>query len=494
MNVCILEDRYDDSTSPISEFDPPSEPEHYFGRHTWERHFITKRNAVRRIIELSGRGFDLFVNLCDGAWDEDRPGIEVVQALEKLNLAFTGADSTFYDPSRETMKRVAHYCGIGTPAAVFARTPADVDRAGQTLRFPLIVKHPNSYSSIGLTADSRVDTPEELEMQYARMAEQYGSALIEEFIDGREFTVLVAENAKDPSNPLVYEPLEFHFPDGETFKHFDMKWKNYHAMRVQAFDGGEDLVRRLKRMAQDFFLGLRGTGYGRCDIRMDRGGALYMLEINPNCGVFYGPDDPGSADLILQHDPNGHDGFVDAILRAAQRRVRAPKKWSLRFDDERAYGVRAEVNIEAGELIEQYEEHPHVLVSRSHVESTWSERRKAWFDRYAYPLTDQVYVMWSDDPEAWKPINHSCDPNAWLDGLNVTARRHIAAGDEITLDYATFCNESMAAFDCACGSPDCRGIIRGSDYLQPFVDRYGRHVSDYVRNRREVRAERKAGT
>ncbi len=490
MNVCILEDRYDDSTSPMSEFDPPSQPEHYFGRHTWERHFVTKGNAVQKVIALSRQGFDVFVNLCDGAWDEDRPGIEVVHALERLNVAFTGADSSFYDPSRESMKRVAHYYGIGTPAAVFARTAGDVERAAQTLRFPLIVKHPNSYSSIGLTTDSRVETPEALSRQCDMMTERFGSALIEEFIDGREFTVLVAENAGDPSDPIVYEPVEFRFPAGETFKHFDLKWKYYHDMWGEPFDDRDDLVERLKQTSKDLFVGLSGTGYGRCDVRMDAEGELYMLEINPNCGVFYGPDDPGSADFILQYDPAGYEGFVEAILRAAARRVKEPKKWSLRFDGKTAYGMRADEDIEIGTLIEQYEERPHVLVSKAHVDAHWDERRRAWFDRYAYPLTDELFVMWSDDPNSWKPINHSCDPNAWLEGLNVTARRRIEAGEEITLDYATFCNESMAPFECACGSPHCRGTIRGSDYMEPFVDRYGAHVSDYVRSKRAVEVER----
>ena len=92
--------------------------------------------------------------------------------------------------------------------------------------------------------------------------------------------------------------------------------------------------------------------------------------------------------------------------------------------------------------------------------------------------------MWSKRPEDWKPINHSCDPNAWLAGLDVVARRGIAQGEAITLDYATFCHESMTAFDCHCGASDCRGVVTGQDSLAPFLERYGTHVSDFVANRR----------
>jgi hypothetical protein len=137
-----------------------------------------------------------------------------------------------------------------------------------------------------------------------------------------------------------------------------------------------------------------------------------------------------------------------------------------------------------GEVLVRFEDRPHTLVTLSHVEAHFDDRQQAWFDEYAWPLTDEVWVTWSDDPEEWTPVRHACDPSAWLEGLNVVARRPLAAGDEITLDYATFYNERMPSFECTCGSDACRGVIRGDDYLRDFVARYGDHVSDYVCERR----------
>jgi D-alanine-D-alanine ligase len=110
-------------------------------------------------------------------------------------------------------------------------------------------------------------------------------------------------------------------------------------------------------------------------------------------------------------------------------------------------------------------------------------------------MSDEVWAMWSPDPEDWKPINHSCDPSAWFEGLDLVARRDLEPGDEITMDYATFCTEPMAEFDCACGAPECRSVIRGSDHLEDFVERYGSHLSDHVRRKREeaARAPRLVG-
>ncbi|MEZ4832732.1 MAG: hypothetical protein R2873_12170 [Caldilineaceae bacterium] len=166
MRFCILYDSYAKSNSPLKDVDLPGDPAAYLPADAEvEYHVIHKATAVKQIIELSKRNFDVFVNVCDGAWDEDRPGIEVVQALERLGLAFTGADANFYEPSREKMKLVCHYWGIKTPAYVFAKTDDDIERAAATLRYPMIVKHASSYSSIGMTRDSRVTSAEALRFQ-----------------------------------------------------------------------------------------------------------------------------------------------------------------------------------------------------------------------------------------------------------------------------------------------------------------------------------------
>ncbi|MBN1532559.1 MAG: SET domain-containing protein-lysine N-methyltransferase [Spirochaetes bacterium] len=486
MKLCILHSSYEGSATPFKDYDTRHHLERHFSGFRWDVAPLLKSTSVQQIVELSKMGYDVFVNLCDGAWDEDRAGIDVVRALEGMRLPFTGATSGFYEPSRETMKRVCRYFDINTPPYCFASDDAGLSQAAESLHFPLIVKHPSSYSSIGMTKRSLVQDPTALVEQGRAMIGAYGGALIEEFIEGREFTVLVAENADDPRTPHAYEPVEFIFPHGESFKHFDLKWIEYERMECSPCDD-EALAERLKEVSCRFFAGINGSGYGRCDIRVNGAGEAYMLEINPNCAVFGPLDAPGSADYVLMRDSQGHRGFIERILHAAlSRGARQERKWCLTYEPNRHYGLSAACDIEEGEVIEDYEEKAHVLVSRSHVERLWDGEMKSWFHRYAYPLTDEVWVMWSSDPMEWKPINHSCDPNAWLDGLNLTARRRIARGEEITVDYATFCNEEMQDFTCTCGSPICRGIIRGTDFLTEAVEKYGDHLSDYVKNRRKA--------
>ncbi len=476
LRVCILSDAI------WKDFDPTP----FLKNYNWEMHYINKATAVQQVRDLYLQNFDVFFNLCDGAWDEDRPGIEVVQALERFGVPFTGATTEFYEPTREMMKRVCHYYNLGTPGGVVAWERTDVARAAQNLRFPLIVKHPSSYNSIGMTKKSRVETVDDLHEQADLMITTFGSALIEEFIDGREFTVLVTENPHNLADPVAYVPVEFRFPPGETFKHYNMKMIDYKQMEIVPCDDPV-LAERLKDMSKKVFTGLHGASYGRCDIRVNEQGEPFLLEINPNCAVFY-PEEFGSADMVLLNDPAGHQGFVDQIIQAAlARHKKRDQLWEVRLERHKGYGMYAMRAIEPGEMIDPLEEKPHFLVSRQHVERNWDAALRDVFARYAYPLTDEIWVMWSNDPNEWKPINHDCDPNAWLDGLNVVARRRISPGEEITLDYATFCGDQMQEFACSCGAANCRGVIRGTDYLEPFIEQYGSHVSDYVRTRREAR-------
>ena len=61
--------------------------------------------------------------------------------------------------------------------------------------------------------------------------------------------------------------------------------------------------------------------------------------------------------------------------------------------------------------------------------------------------------------------NHRCDPTMWhLDGYTIAARRDLAVGEELTVDYASQTTESTFRMTCHCGAPDCRRVITGDDW------------------------------
>ena len=299
--------------------DPPYDPSPHLEGRKWRHHVVQNTDVEEQIRSLMDDGVDVFINLCDGTPDELVSGIKLVKTMEKLGAAFTGADSSCFDPTRQEMKRVAARVGVPTPASTFVKSMADVERAGRTLRFPMLVKPPHGYASYGIRKESRVTNVEDLKKQAAITMKNDGRALIEEFIDGREFTCLAAENPDDPAHPLTFQPVEFIFPEGESFKHYNMKWIDYDKMRVAVVDNAE-YDRRVREYTLKVFQAFSASGYARCDFRLGNDGEIYMLEINPNCGIFYPPFDPGSADFSLMNDPIGHQGFMDLIIRSALKR------------------------------------------------------------------------------------------------------------------------------------------------------------------------------
>ena len=316
MRICLLTTQNLDSPS-LHEDDWPCDPRPFLPNDEW--HVATlkgKVESVAQVEELIEEGFDLFFNLCDGAADQDIPGIEVIQTLEKHGVPFTGSTSESYEPSRAEMKEACQEVGIATPKHVVATNKKDVERAAKELNFPLFVKHYSSYASVDISRRSRVQTPAGLRVQARKIMSRHGAALIEEYIEGIECTVLVAENPDDLKRPITYTPVQYRFPEGESFKHSDLKWVEYDSLSAFPVEDPV-LAERLRDESARFFVALNATSFGRCDLRVDSEGTPFMLEINANCGVYYPPADYGSADLCLSLDPAGHEGFTQQLVAAA---------------------------------------------------------------------------------------------------------------------------------------------------------------------------------
>jgi SET domain-containing protein len=81
-------------------------------------------------------------------------------------------------------------------------------------------------------------------------------------------------------------------------------------------------------------------------------------------------------------------------------------------------------------------------------------------------------------------LNHSCEPNVGFAGnVVLVAMRDIAAGEELTTDYALF-DDYVGEMECRCGTGSCRGTISGRDWQRPELQRkYGNYFSTYLMRR-----------
>jgi hypothetical protein len=93
----------------------------------------------------------------------------------------------------------------------------------------------------------------------------------------------------------------------------------------------------------------------------------------------------------------------------------------------------------------------------------------------------------ADVPANMLNLNHSCEPNVGVRGqITFVAMRDIAAGEELTIDYAMIDGDLDERMNCACGAPGCRGTITGDDWRRPDLQRkYEGYFSRYLADRIE---------
>ncbi len=90
----------------------------------------------------------------------------------------------------------------------------------------------------------------------------------------------------------------------------------------------------------------------------------------------------------------------------------------------------------------------------------------------------------SEYREITRFLNHSCEPNLGLAGNIVfVAMRSIAAGEELTIDYAMI-DDNQDSMICGCRTPSCRGVVAGQDWRRPELQaRYGGYFSWYLQRK-----------
>ncbi len=461
MKVCVLQPDYADSSVAYRHFDPPRNLSALLPDCDVDHLFLRKAVVFKQLREVAGRGYDIFVNLCEGYLDWDIPSLDVIWALDLLKLPYTGPGTRLYDPSKGLMKYVAYTQGVTFPAFIEAETVADCDAAAGELRYPLFVKPAHAGDSLGIDAASYVTSEAGLRRKCVEVIREFGKALVEEYIEGRECTVLVAADPHDRFRPQALRPIEFVFPAGARFKTYTLKVEQHHPECNVPVDDPE-LDNRLRLASRDIFAGFEGEGYARLDFRVTAAGEIFFLDINFACSLFYPDGYEGSADYILKHSEGGASGFLRQIIEEGiGRHLKRRKVYKRGGNAVDGFGIYATEGITKGQVVFRGEERAHRLVSRRYIESTWPPRQRDIFGRYSLPLSPEVAVLWSEDPAEWAPQNHSCHPNTAFAGLDLIALREIRAGEELTFDYAKLCNETMTPFQCTCGASNCRGEVRG---------------------------------
>jgi len=88
--------------------------------------------------------------------------------------------------------------------------------------------------------------------------------------------------------------------------------------------------------------------------------------------------------------------------------------------------------------------------------------------------------------DEWR-VNHSCNPTVgYQEFYSWLALRDIAAGEQITFDYATAWTEEMddETMECLCHAQNCRKIIKSDDWrLLEIQKRYRGYFTGAVQKK-----------
>ena len=225
--------------------------------------------------DASRRPTGMVFNMAYGIQGECRY-THVPAMLEMAGVPYTGSSPLGHALALDKVitKHLIHAAGVPTPAfRVLSRAGQPVDG----LRYPLIVKPRHESTSLGLQF---VQRREELDAAVAAIVSRYQQeALVEEYIDGREVCIALLGNQRLEFLP----PVELDF--GARELRLMTRDDKYHQRNDEPnklcpapFDAAFDA--RLNSLASATFRACHCNDYARVDIRINRMGQPFVLEIN----------------------------------------------------------------------------------------------------------------------------------------------------------------------------------------------------------------------
>ena len=283
-----------------------------------------------RWIERMRRGrFDLAFNLCEGIDGVAAYEPPVISILELLGIPYTGSSS--WTTSVCLRKHVVNgmLAGRGLPVPRWGLV-----RRGEplpTIGFPAICKPAAEDASIGIEQRSVVRSLKALAERVDVMHERWDEVIVQRYIEGREVNVGIVGRTVLPVSEIRFDGLPRWMWRIVSYR---SKWEvgceeDLGAVPHCPAELEAPLRAEIERIALVAWQAVGGEGYGRVDMRIDRAGRPWILEVNAN------PDLAPDAGLARMSRVAGRDyaELVRDICRLALERteslVPVAERWAL---------------------------------------------------------------------------------------------------------------------------------------------------------------------
>ena len=272
---------------------------------------------------------DVVFNLCESVYGNSCWEMNVPALLDLFRIPYTGSSPLTLGLCQDKgkVKDILQSQGIPTPRyKIFDRAAGPVKGNA----FPIIVKPLHEDGSLGISRESVVFDNETLSQQIQYVIEQYQQpALVEEFIDGRELNVgMIETNGKVGVLP-VSEIDYSEFPEGvPKICGYEAKWmpesSEYKKSKPVCPAPLEWATKkRVEYIALRVFKLFGCRDYARVDLRVDRDGKIYVLEVNPNPDI----SPQSGMNRALKVQGTTYMEFVKNLLERALQRKDGEIRW-----------------------------------------------------------------------------------------------------------------------------------------------------------------------
>lgn len=283
--------------------------------------------AFDKLKALKGK-VDIVFNIAEGLWGDARES-QIPIYCEVLKIPYTHSGPTTHGIGldKSFTKLVLHgadHINVPESHVVFKanyKVPA-------YLKFPLIVKPNKEGSSKGVFDKNVVRNIKDLRERIAVVSEDFSKeVLVEEFIEGREFTVAtLGNNGSLQVLPIIEQKFDF-LPKGmNKIASFELKWMYEDSLKnlSDAYDCpakvGKDLKKNIEETSKEVCRLLDVRDCSRIDYRLRSDGKLYFLEINTLPGLNPSETEISYFPLAARTAGMTFTQMIGKILGAAMRR------------------------------------------------------------------------------------------------------------------------------------------------------------------------------
>jgi D-alanine-D-alanine ligase len=320
MKVAVLANLKEDA--PVSPDDPPGRWDDLDERLTIDTILESMREIgyeakyfpadLRSFEELKEFNPDIVFNSSEGHYGESREA-QMPAVLDLLRIPYTcaGVLGMSLSHNKPIAKQMFRYAGLPTANFFVMSSMSELDGLG--LKFPMFVKPASEGSSIGINEKAIVYDRGELEYQASMILNTiHSKVLVEEYIEGREFTIGILGNEVLPIVEII-SPTGFY--DREQKEDL-----NSEVYRICPADLPVEKTRELQQIALKAKKILNLEDVCRMDLRMDREGNPYILEVNP---IPLMHPDPEQASLVYASRAAGftYTDIVRKIIESALSRL-----------------------------------------------------------------------------------------------------------------------------------------------------------------------------